>query len=383
MRYLSLFSGIEAATVAWDPLGFKPVAFAEIEPFPSAILAERYPGVPNLGDVVALRNALLRGEDVAGLLSNPPDIVVGGSPCQAFSVAGSRSGLSCDRGNLTLVYAEIIHAIKPRYIVWENVPGVLSMRDNAFGHLLGALAGEDGPLVPPGEKWTHAGAVSGPERNLAWRVLDAQYFGVAQQRRRVFLIGSRRDGPGPDPWEILFEWEGVRRDTPPRREAGETAAGTLASRTGAGGFPRTDRYKLPETEYPNPICFNSRQDPIVTWDRSGALTASTPQAESILSVVIRGRDGEPSMEMHHDDVACAMRASHGGADKSMAGSRIFVVRRLMPFECARLQGFPDDYLDIWCRGKPVADGPKYKALGNSMAVPVMRWIGERVQSTLR
>jgi len=341
LRYLSLFSGIEAATVAWKPLGFEPVAFAEIEPFPSAVLAERYPEVPNLGDVVALRDALLRGEDVVGLLSNPPDIVVGGSPCQSFSIAGLRSGISCDRGNLTLVYAEIIHAINPRFLVWENVPGVLSMRDNAFGHLLGLLAGEDGPLVPSRKTWTNAGAVSGPEKDLAWRVLDAQYFKVAQQRRRVFLVGSRRDEPGPGPWEILFEWEGVRLDTPPRRKSGETVAGTLESRTGAGGF-----------QYQNIICFNSKQNHVVTGDKSGTLTASTPQAQSIFYVA------------------------------TMGDSRIFGVRRLMPVEWARLQGFPDDYLDIQYRGKPAADGLKYKALGNSMAVPVMRWIGERIQKFL-
>ncbi len=443
--------------------------------------------------------------------------------CQAFSIAGARQGLSCDRGNLTLVYAEIIHVLRPKFVLWENVPGVLSMRDNAFGHLLGALAGEDGPLEPSGRKWSNAGAVLGPERAIAWRILDAQYFGVAQQRRRVFLVGSRRDGPVPHPWEILFEFEGLRRDTAPRRPAREAVAGTLASRTGGGGFPGTDEscggYLQPvcgvtgevahtlrcegfdasedgtgrgtpivsafggrtdgeravsttlstkqqrldfDTEtflvaafaentrgeirfedgdggrtgtlstgggkpgqgrpcvlqvdvpdcagtlkacaksggwsnsvdhaaagYMLPVAFNARQDPIVTGDRTGALSSTLPQAESVLeslptepmearSVALRGRKVGADLEMRSDGVASALRASQGGSDKAMVAWR-YGVRRLMPYECARLQGFPDDYLDIVYRGKPAADGPKYKALGNSMAVPVMRWIGERLQ----
>lgn len=210
IRYLSLFSGIEAASVAWRPLGWHCVGVAEIEPFANAALAHHYPDVLNLGSVVDLRDRLLAGDNVAGLLSNPPDLIVGGSPCQAWSVAGSRKGLSDPRGQLTLVYAEIIHAIRPEFIVWENVPGVLSAKDNGFGHLLGSLAGHGEPIpVPPGHKrWSNAGVVAGPLQEtsswtLAWRILDAQHFGVPQRRRRVFLVGCSATS-GRDPSENII-----------------------------------------------------------------------------------------------------------------------------------------------------------------------------------
>lgn len=153
LRYLSLFSGIEAASVAWGPFGWQCSGVSEIEPFANTVLTNHYPDTHNLGDVVSLRDRLVAGEDVAGLLSNPPDVIVGGSPCQAWSIAGSRNGLSDPRGQLTLVYAEIINAIQPGIIVWENVPGVLSAKDNGFGHLLGALAGQGDPIhLPAGHR---------------------------------------------------------------------------------------------------------------------------------------------------------------------------------------------------------------------------------------
>lgn len=243
MRYLSLFSGIEAASVAWSPLGWHCVGVAEIEPFANAVLAHHYPDVLNLGSVVDLRDRLLAGDDVAGLLSNPPDLIVGGSPCQAWSVAGSRKGLSDPRGQLTLVYAEIIHAIRPEFIVWENVPGVLSAKDNGFGHLLGSLAGHGEPIpVPPGHKrWSNAGVVAGPLQGanpswtLAWRILDAQHFGVPQRRRRVFLVGCSA-ASGRDPSEILFERQGMPGNSAPRGKARKDIAPTLASRAAGGGL---------------------------------------------------------------------------------------------------------------------------------------------------
>lgn len=193
LKYISLFSGIEAATVAWEPLEWKPVAFAEIEPFPSALLAHRYPGVPNLGDVSAVDWSPYRGI---------VDVVVGGSPCQAFSVAGLRKSLEDPRGNLTLEYVRAVHAIRPRYAVWENVPGVLSTSDNAFGCFLAALVGADEALAPE-ESWPGAGMVSGPGGRAAWRLLDAQFFGLAQRRLRVFVVFC--PGGGADPAEVLFE----------------------------------------------------------------------------------------------------------------------------------------------------------------------------------
>ena len=238
MRFGSVCSGIEAASVAWHPLGWKAAWLSEIEPFPSAVLAHHYPNVPNLGDMTALPQRIASGEVEA------PDVFCGGTPCQAFSVAGLRRSLDDDRGNLSLTFCEIANEIDrrrldaghvPAIIFWENVPGVLNTKDNAFGCFLGAIAGEDAPLEPAGKRWTNAGCVHGPQRTVAWRVLDAQYFGVAQRRRRVFVVASARDDF--DPAAVLFESDGLRRDTAPRREAGERIApcvtnGPPFSRTG-------------------------------------------------------------------------------------------------------------------------------------------------------
>ncbi|PRW85430.1 DNA cytosine methyltransferase [Pseudomonas simiae] len=227
ITYGSVCSGIEAATQAWHPLGMRAAWFAEIEPFPSAVLAHHYPDVPNHGDMTKLAALVLAGKIPA------PDVLVGGTPCQAFSVAGMREGLTDPRGALTIKYVELADAVdyvragqrKPAsVIVWENVPGVLSDKGNAFGCFLGALAGEDCELQPPGKKWQDAGCVYGPKRTIAWRVLDAQYFGLAQRRRRVFVVASARDGF--DPTEVLFEREGMRRDTAPRRGQGQDVTGT-------------------------------------------------------------------------------------------------------------------------------------------------------------
>ena len=218
MKYLSVCSGIEAASVAWHPLGWEPLAFSEIEPFPRKVLAHHYPDVPLHGDFTVLREQNWIKD---------ADILVGGTPCQAFSVAGLRNSLDDDRGNLTLEFVRLADAIDNfrrigdgTIIVWENVPGVLSVKDNAFGCLLGALVGNDTPLIPTGGKWTNAGMVVGPKRRVAWRILDAQYFGVAQRRRRVFVVASARDGF--DPAEVLFEREGLRRDIAPRRKQGKS-----------------------------------------------------------------------------------------------------------------------------------------------------------------
>jgi DNA (cytosine-5)-methyltransferase 1 len=191
MKFGSVCSGIEAASVAWSPLGWKAAWLSEIEPFPCAVLAHHYPDVPNLGDMTTLPKRILSGEVEA------PDLFCGGTPCQAFSVAGNRQSLDDARGNLSLTFCEIADAIDsvrttPAIVFWENVPGVLSTKDNAFGCFLGQLAGEDEPLVPSGGKWSNAGYVSGPKRTVAWRTLDAQFFTLAQQRKRVFVVASAR-----------------------------------------------------------------------------------------------------------------------------------------------------------------------------------------------
>ncbi|MDF5791321.1 DNA cytosine methyltransferase, partial [Pseudomonas syringae] len=237
----SVCSGIEAATAAWHPLGMEPVWFAEIEPFPSAVLAHHYPRTPNLGDMTRLASQVLAGKIDA------PDVLVGGTPCQAFSVAGMRQGMLDPRGALTIKYVELADAVdhvrtsrnQPEsIIVWENVPGVLSDKGNAFGCFLGALAGEDCELQPPGKRWQDAGCVYGPKRTIAWRILDAQYFGLAQRRRRVFVVASAREGF--DPTAVLFERESLRRDNPPSRESRQDVTGTLSSRSTGGGGLGTD-----------------------------------------------------------------------------------------------------------------------------------------------
>ena len=239
LTYGSVCSGIEAASVAWEPLGMRPAWFAEIEPFPAAVLAHRWPHVPNLGDMVALPEKILAAEIEA------PDVLVGGTPCQAFSVAGLRGSLADARGNLTIILIGILNAIDavrqqagkpPALLVWENVPGVLSTRDNAFGSFLGGLAGEECALEPPGKKWTNAGAVFGAGRSIAWRVLDAQFFGVPQRRRRVFLVaGAGAVGTA----EILFERQGESRGVTPSEREKQDAAGFVEA--GFGDFKRRNQ----------------------------------------------------------------------------------------------------------------------------------------------
>lgn len=240
MRFGSVCSGIEAASVAWGPLGWEAAWLSEIEKFPCEVLKHHYPDVPNLGDMTKLPEMILSGQVEA------PDLFCGGTPCQAFSVAGLRQSLSDARGNLSLIFCEIADAIDhmrsvrgahPSIVFWENVPGVLNTKDNAFGCFLGALAGEDDALIPPGGRWTNAGFVDGPQRAVAWRVLDAQYFGVAQRRRRVFVVASAR--ADFDPAAVLFEFDGVRRDIAPSRETGKVAP-TIPSRSTAGGGLGTD-----------------------------------------------------------------------------------------------------------------------------------------------
>lgn len=237
ISYGSVCSGIEAASVAWIPLGWEADWFSEIEAFPNAVLQHRFPGVPNFGDMTRLASLIRCGLLVA------PDVLVGGTPCQSFSYAGLRGSLSDNRGLLTLSFVDIANAIdenreqrglEPGIVVWENVPGVLSTKDNAFGCFLGALAGSEGPVEPAGgRRWSNAGVVFGPQRTVAWRILDAQYFGVAQRRRRVFVVASARDGF--DPAAVLFEFEGVRRDSAPSRETGQGAAADVAPSLTASG----------------------------------------------------------------------------------------------------------------------------------------------------
>ncbi len=480
MRYGSICSGIESASLAWHPLGLEPAWFSEIEHFPCAVLAHHYPHVANLGDMTTIARRVLQGDVEA------PDILVGGTPCQAFSIAGMRAGLNDPRGQLTMSYVRLADAtdfIRQRrrepeaIIVWENVPGVLSDKTNAFGCFLGALAGEDCELVPPGKRWTDAGCVYGPKRAIAWRVLDAQYFGLAQRRRRVFLVASARKGF--DPASVLFESEGVRRDIAPSREAKEDIAGTieasiarsrgagqptsiLTASTGdishclnAGGMGRQD-YET-ETETVIVQCVTGdvthtlkadghdgsedgtgRGTPIIAFsckdhgaDAADAADDLAPtlramnhsgshanaggqmavayaiQAGALRENPNSGPDGvgvqadhaytlearaevqavafheNQRNELSVSDVASTLKGRGGKPGQGYPAAMIgMAVRRLMPIECERLQGFPDNHTAVPYRNKPAADGPRYKAIGNSKAVPCIRWVGARIKTVI-
>lgn len=449
MKYGSVCSGIEAASKAWEPLGWKPAWFSEIEPFPSAVLANHWPEITNLGDMTKIADAVRAGDVEA------PDVLVGGTPCQAFSIAGLREGLSDDRGQLTLSYVELANAIDAKrrergepesIIVWENVPGVLSSKDNAFGCFLAGLAGESSELQPAGGKWTHAGCVSGPERVIAWRVLDAQFFGVAQRRRRVFVVASTRKGF--DPAAVLFELDCVRRDSAPRRETQKAVAALTARGVGTcgpddnqaqaghliafGGGNTAGHIDVATacTAHGIRLDFDTEtfavhgtQDPDTNCELAHTLGRNNGQENACIAFSYKDNGADATSDLsptiragNHDKshansgqppaIAYAFKAGQGakaggigyaeeqsptltsassGTNLAPAVMHGVAVRRLTPIECERLQGFPDNHTLIGWRGKDAnecPDGPRYKAIGNSMAVPVMRWIGERIAAAL-
>lgn len=349
LRYGSVCSGIEAVSVAWQGMGFEPAWFSEIEPFPCAVLAHHYPTVPNYGDMTTLPERILSGEIEA------PDILVGGTPCQAFSVAGLRNSLNDERGNLTLVFVRILNAINTirrrsrlsdAVVLWENVPGVLSTRDNAFGCFLAALLGESKELVPTRGRWTGTGVVRSNEREIAWRILDAQYFGVPQRRRRVFLVAGSRNRRIT---EILFERPGESRDFKKGETSEEESTAFIESSFGT--------YR--------------KSDVGGTVKRTGG--ALSGGSETLLV----------------SKIGATLSTGFGGrgvdSDQICNGNCVInypKVRKLTPIECERLQGFPDNYTRIPWRNKTIEqcpDTPRYMAIGNSMAVPVMRWIGDRIK----
>lgn len=390
MRFLSLFSGIEAASVAWGPLGWECVAVAEIEPFPSALLAHHYPDVPNLGDV-----SRITGEQIAAL--GPLDIVVGGSPCQDLSVAGKRAGIAGARSGLFHEQIRIFHAARDfggaRFMLWENVPGAFSSYSGRdFAAVVGAMAGcEFG--VPAGG-WKNSGVALGPAGLVEWCVLDAQFFGLAQRRARVFALLDTGDWRSRPP--VLLEPESLRGDSPPRREAWESPAPCLSARTkGGGGLGtdfdcdgglvthslRADGFDASEDGTGRgtpivPVGFNARQDPDSWTDRTGPLdTDGGTQAVAFDLAQITHKTNRSRAEVGLPTGAlCAQSNVHVAAATQ--------VRRLTTRECERLQGFPDDYTAITVRGRLAADGPRYKALGNSFAVPVVAWIGKRIEQAV-
>ncbi|WNK47035.1 Dam family site-specific DNA-(adenine-N6)-methyltransferase (plasmid) [Pantoea agglomerans] len=504
ITYGSVCSGIEAASVAWDGLGWKAAWFAEIENFPAAVLAHHYPDIPNLGDMTKIAAGVRAGSVPA------PAVMVGGTPCQAFSIAGLRKSLDDPRGQLTLAYVDLANAIDEKRVsngeppavhLWENVPGSLSTDDNAFGYFLAGMAGEDeafepGPRPEQGKngpgwrwkksdgkhvaKWPKSGCVIGRQRKLAWRLLDAQYFGVAQRRRRVFVVSSARNDV--DPAEVLLEFDGVRRDSPPRRETGQAVAPLTANGSGVGGpdFSHAAAGHL-ISAFGGGNCSGAlnvaacltakgqRNDFDVetfavqsaTGEVSHTLTAEghdasedgtgrgTPTvAYGFQTRIARNGRGDMADVCHTlsaesgetgkgDAAPCVARCvEHAAFAENTRGElRLFngdgqitgalsagggkpgqgfpsvvshcEVRRLTPKECERLQGFPDGwtlipekkrnilaadelaYLRLMHPDMPeeeahrlAADGPRYKAIGNSMPVPVMRWIGNRIANQI-
>ncbi|OOF52741.1 DNA cytosine methyltransferase [Rodentibacter trehalosifermentans] len=384
--YGSVCSGIEAASVAWKGLG-EPLWFSEIEPFPCALLAHHYPAIPNLGDMTTLPEKILNQEVPA------PDVLVGGTPCQAFSVAGKRESLNDDRGNLTLALIHILEAIDyvrfndgkdPCVLVWENVPGVLSTKDNAFGHFLAGLAQETEPLQPTGKRWTNAGYVHG-KRTIAWRTLDAQYFDLAQRRKRVFVVASagKRNIA-----QILIEPKGV----PGNIKAGNFAQQntTAFAESSFGTYRNTDISGVLKRRGgaleggSETLIVHGTQDPIISQMTVHCLGRNNGQ-ENVLFDIAHRSDVVRVQENTTPTLTARMGTS-GNNVPCVTLSENMIVRKLTPVECERLQGFPDNYTRIPYRNKPMKECPdslRYKAIGNSMAVPVMRWIGERVTDYLK
>lgn len=465
-RYVSIFSGVEAATLAWEPLGWEPVAFSEIEPFPCAVLANRWPDVPNLGDITKIDWK----EEIDGTI----DLVVGGSPCQSFSVAGKREGLKGASG-LMFEYIRCVQELRPRWFLWENVPGALTSEDGgAFGQLL--------------REMDELGY------SLAWRVLDAQFFGVAQRRRRLFLVGHLG---AESPAEVLFEPDCLSGNPQSSREKRKELARRAGRSAACAGFkysaaPRantigyaeeqantltadwhapavlplsgTGQHYMAMSQYGTEVagCLTARGDSSPCADRGQNIVCMTgTQAHCHISDEIAGcltahmgkddapvvmdgtniqtyvcetaHSGSNGLGVGESDIFPTLDTSSGpaftllanhphmvaagsgsepiamgdlnahtaicrnvcptlkcGGDGAMVASETadkimeanpMLVRRLTPLECERLQGFPDGHTLIRWKGKPAEecpDGPRYKAIGNSMAVPVMRWIGKRI-----
>ena len=350
MKYLSVCSGIEAASKAWEPIGWEPVAFSEIEPFPAAVLKHHWPKVQNLGDMTKYEQWNIQSGTV--------DLLVGGTPCQSFSVAGLRQGLKDPRGNLMLTYLAIAERIKPRWLVWENVPGVLSSNGGKdFGSFLGAL----GEL---GYEW-------------AYRVLDAQWFGVAQRRRRVFVVAHL--GKGNLAAKVLFESESVCRDTPPRRETRQGVAIDVEAGVGSGEGVGAFRMQA-FGEYAD----DGTASAMKARDYKDATDLVASPIVIDRAAFNQGQNAQYKPHIGHSETMDSLVAK-GPHAVSVPADRM-AVRRLTPRECERLQGFPDDHTLIPWRNKPAdqcPDGPRYKALGNSMAVPCMAWIGKRIDAIER
>jgi DNA (cytosine-5)-methyltransferase 1 len=428
MKYLSVCSGIEAASAAWHSLGWQAVGFSEIEPFPCSVLEHRFPDVENFGDMTKFKEWDIEPGSV--------DVLVGGTPCQSFSIAGLRGGLTDGRGNLALTYCQILQKFRPRWFIWENVPGVLSSNGGRdFGSILGAM-------VELGY-------------GIAYRILDAQYFGVPQRRRRVFVVGCAGD------WDraakVLFERGCLSGNTAKGRKAKQNVAALTATGVGTCGADDNQGQaghliadarngtvgSVSQTLQSHHSGSSLNTQPLlvpsitshygkgVDSDCTAPLiTSATTQFGPVAGTLTRRHDSSPCADRGQNIVAIQERAVSTNIENGPQGagfrddgkaytlearnkvqavaftqnqrnevreldvigalqanpgmkqqaylSQSVGVRRLTPRECERLQGFPDDWTLVLHRGKLAADGPRYKCIGNSMAVPVMRWIGKRI-----
>lgn len=374
MRYLSVFSGVEAASLAWEPLGWEPMAFSEIDEFPSAVLAHRFPDVPNLGDITKVDWSPYHAA---------ADIVVGGSPCQSFSIAGGRTGLDGASG-LMWEYVRCVREVMPEWVVWENVRGALSSSHGEdFGCLLRFL--------------------DDLGYGLAWRVLDAQFFGVAQRRERVFLVGRLGDVEGP--CQVLFDAEGLRRDFEPSREKREalaSASGRRPANADAIRMTDTQPHSMVSDEICGCLSSTMHKDPPVTMKIRGgkpgggkgpllqtdmSATLATSNDQTLFQPVAFAANQRGELRLMGGD-----RSISGTINASQSGKQVsgvcegYEVRKLTPRECERIMGMPDDWTKIPWRGRTAEecpDGPRYRAIGNSMAVSVMKWIGARIDAAER
>lgn len=368
MIFGSVCSGIEAASVAWKPLGWKAAFLSEIEPFPRAVLQYHYKETPLHGDFTT----------IVGHEYGAVDVLIGGTPCQDFSVAGLRAGLDGKRGQLTIEFVSLLGRMRPRWMVWENVPGVLSIDGGrAFGTFLGALA-----------KLGYG---------FAYRVLDAQFFGVPQRRRRVFVVGHSGD------WRraaaVLLERESLSRHLTPCGGEGEDTALCVTSRFGSGRNDPTAETYIAHTLRAEgfdasedgtgrgiplvPSSFAQNQEGEVRMSEVCGTLGTNSNASGRNSPLISFSAKDYGADA--GNIAPTLRAMGHSGSHANAGGQLGIahagsVRRLTPRECERLQGFPDNYTLVPYRGKESKDGPRYKAIGNSMAVPVIRWLGERIEA---
>ena len=351
MNYLSVCSGIEAATVAWHDMGWKPIGFSEIEKFPSQLLQHHYPHVTNYGDMTKFKEWNIN--DTVGLL-------VGGTPCQSFSVAGLRKGLEDPRGNLMLTYLGIADKFKPKWLLWENVPGVLSSN-----------GGEDFACLLKGMAELGYG--------FAYRVLDAQHFGVPQRRKRVFVVGCFGDWRSAA--KVLFESESLQRDiTPSREEKQETSNTFIPSvanclQTTCNDYSRADGFNM-ITESVGAIDLKPISKTLTaSYGTGGADLDIKPlvleQTKNKIDATLDERNIHLWSNENLHTFPTLTATDYKGAKSFCSNLK---VRRLTPMECERLQGFPDNYTNT----PTSSDTTRYKALGNSMAVPVMKWIGKRI-----